>query len=141
MKVKDQEDFSYLVTFNSWGPFHIREIRPKDLYLAQVIRNENRSFMPLLVRLIQNPEILDTVPSRVFRSLTDWVVNNIFSESIFTVENWMELAFHLCKQRWDSSIDWLEEQPMSKIKLMIDINKKFAEEQESQMKKSARKKK
>lgn len=97
--------------------------------------------MPLLVRLIQNPEILEKVPSRVFRSLTEWTVNNIFSDSIFTVENWLELAFHLCKQRWDSSIDWLENQPMSKVKFMIEINKKFVEEQESQIKKSSKRKK
>jgi hypothetical protein len=127
-----------LVTFNSWGPFHIREIRPKDFYLAQILRNESRSFVPLLMRLIQNPETLDKTPSRVFRGLTNWVMDNIFSDSILTVENWMEISFHLCKQRWDSSVDWLENQPMSKIKLMIDIVKKHAEQQEADLKKSAR---
>lgn len=56
-----------------------------------------------------------------------------------SVENWLEIAFHLNKQRWDQSIDWLEAQPMSKIKTMIEINKKFADEQEAQVKKSSRK--
>lgn len=92
------------------------------------------------MRLIQNPEVFDIIPSRVFRSLTNWVMDNIFSDSILTVENWMEISFHLCKQRWDSSIDWLENQPMSKIRLMIDIVKKHGEQQEAELKKSARKK-
>lgn len=84
--------------------------------------------------------MLETIPARIFRSMVDWCVDNIFADSIMTVENWMEVAFHLCKQRWDSSIDWLEDQPMSKIKLMISINEKFAQQQEDQMKKARRKK-
>jgi hypothetical protein len=46
----------------------------------------------------------------------------------------------LCKQRWDQSLDWLEAQPISKILTMIQIVKNYAEEQEKQMKKSAKKK-
>ena len=56
-----------------------------------------------------------------------------------TVEQWMETAFHLCKQRWDSSIDWLETQPVPKILLMIDIVNKFVKEQEEEMKRASRK--
>lgn len=141
MIVEDMEDFSYLVTFNSWGPFHIREITPKDLYLAQILRNGEKGYFPLMVRLIKNPDVLERVPSRTFRVMSDWVLENILSESVLSVENWLEVAFHLCKQRWDQSIDWLEGQPMSKIKLMIDINKKFAQQQEDEMKKSAKKRK
>lgn len=97
--------------------------------------------MPLLKRLIQNLEILEVVPSYVFRSLTEWIMDNVFSDSILTVENWMEISFHLCKQRWDQSVDWLETQPMSKVKLMIDIVKKHGEQQEAELKKSSRRKK
>jgi hypothetical protein len=50
----------------------------------------------------------------------------------------MEISFHLCKQRWDQSMDWLETQPISKITLMIDILKQFAEKQEDEMKKASR---
>jgi hypothetical protein len=64
----------------------------------------------------------------------------LLNESIFSVESWLEVAFHLNKQRWDSGIDWLENQPMSKIKAMIEVNKKVAEQQESQIKKARRKK-
>lgn len=140
MTVVDLEDFSYKVTFNSYGPFHIREIKPKDLYLAQILRNEDKNYLPLMLRLIQNKEMLGLVPSRIFRLMTIWVMENVMSDSIMTVENWMEVAFHLCKQRWDSSIDWLENQPMSKIKLMVDINRKFAQQQEEDMKKASKRK-
>lgn len=57
-----------------------------------------------------------------------------------SVEAWLETAFHLCKQRWDSSIEWLEIQPVPKILLMVDIVNKFVKEQNDEMKKSARKK-
>ena len=57
-----------------------------------------------------------------------------------TVTSWLETAFHLQKQRWDDSIDWLEQQPMSKILLMTSVQGKFCEEQEREMKKSQRKK-
>lgn len=76
-----------------------------------------------------------------FRQLAKWISENVLDKTILTVENWLEVAYHLCKQRWDSSIDWLETQPMSKINLMIDIVKKHADEQEKGMKKSARGKK
>jgi hypothetical protein len=92
------------------------------------------------MRLILNPEILEVTPAYVFRALTNWVMDNIFSDSILTVENWLEVSFHLCKQRWDSSVDWLENQPMSKIHLMMNIVKKYGEQQEAEMKKSARRK-
>jgi hypothetical protein len=69
-----------------------------------------------------------------------WVSENILNENVLTVENWLEVAYHLCKQRWDSSVDWLEEQPMSKIQAMIQIVKNHAEEQEKEAKKSARRK-
>lgn len=68
------------------------------------------------------------------------MVSNLLDSKVLTVENWLELAFHLCKQRWDSSIDWLETQPMSKVFLMLDILKKHNEQQEDAMKKASRKK-
>jgi len=74
------------------------------------------------------------------RAMFKWVSENILNESVLTVENWLEVAYHLCKQRWDSSVDWLEEQPMSKIQAMIQIVKNHAEEQEKEAKKSARRK-
>jgi hypothetical protein len=75
------------------------------------------------------------------RKAVTWVAETLLDKTILSVENWLEVAYHLCKQRWDSSVDWLETQPMSKINAMIDVVKRHAEEQEKEMKKAARKKK
>ncbi len=91
-------------------------------------------------RLILNPEVLDKVSASETRAVMKWAVETLLDRTILTVENWLEIAYHLCKQRWDSSVDWLETQPMSKINTMIEIVKKHAEEQEKTMKKNARKK-
>jgi hypothetical protein len=85
--------------------------------------------------LIQNPEVLDYVTSSDTRRVFLWISKNLLTETILTVENWLEISFHLCKQRWDSSMDWLELQPMSKINAMISVMKNHAEEQEKAMKK------
>lgn len=66
---------------------------------------------------------------------------NLLDGTVYKVENWLELGFHLCKQRWDSTMDWLEEQPISKIQLMVQILKDHNEQQEREMKKAAKKKK
>ena len=72
------------------------------------------------------------------KKLLEWVISELLLEKIMTVENWLEASYHLCKQRWDSSIDWLEGQPISKILTMISIVNKHAEQQETQMKKASR---
>ncbi len=91
-------------------------------------------------RLLVNPNTLDEATSQQTRMVFKWAIENLLDKTILTVENWLEVAYHLCKQRWDSSIDWLETQPMSKINLMIDIIKRHNEEQEKEMKKNARRK-
>jgi hypothetical protein len=120
--------------------FHFREVAPKDFYLAQILRQADRSQLEMVERLLLNPETLDEATSQQTRMALKWVIENLLDKTILTVENWLEVAYHLCKQRWDSSIDWLETQPMSKINLMIDIIKRHNEEQEKEMKKNARKK-
>jgi len=90
--------------------------------------------------LLLNNEILDEATATEFRQVIKWVAEVLLNQNILTVENWMEVSYHLCKQRWDQSMDWLETQPMSKIQTMIEIVKKHAEEQEKQMKKNARRK-
>ena len=94
----------------------------------------------MVLRLLLNSEILDKVTISETRAVIQWMSTTLFEQNILTVENWLEIAYHLCKQRWDSSVDWLETQPMSKIQTMIQIVKNHAEEQEKEMKKSARKK-
>ena len=120
--------------------FHVREVKPKDFYYAQILRQQEENFIPLIQRLLLNPECLDLVTIAESRSVFKWVSETVLQQNVLTVENWLEVAFHLCKQRWDSSLDWLEEQPMSKIQTMIQIIKNHADEQEKAMKKSAKKK-
>jgi hypothetical protein len=138
--VEDVEDFTYLVQVPDGPIFHFREVTPKDFYLAQVLRQSERSQLEMVERLLVNPEVLDISTTTQTRVALKWVVDNLLDKTILTVENWLEVAYHLCKQRWDSSIDWLETQPMSKINLMIDIIKRHNEEQEKEMKKNARRK-
>ena len=122
------------------GPtLHFREVVPKDFYLAQILRQNEKSQMELILRLYLNPDTSDELTSTQFRQVIKWVGEALLDQTILTVENWMEVAYHLCKQRWDSSMDWLETQPMSKVQTMIEIVKKHAEDQAKEMKKNARK--
>ncbi len=121
--------------------FHFREVTPKDFYLAQVLRQAERSQLELVQRLLVDESILDEATAAQTRQAVKWACDTLLDKTILTLENWLEVAYHLCKQRWDSSIEWLETQPMSKINLMIEIVKKHADEQEKEMKKNARKKK
>ena len=84
--------------------------------------------------------MLDEATSTQTRQAVHWAVETLLDKSILSVENWLEVAFHLCKQRWDQSVDWLEGQPMSKINAMLSIVKHHAEEQEKMMKKKGKKK-
>jgi len=93
----------------------------------------------LILRLLVEDTVLDRASISETRAVFKWVVENVLEANIFSVENWLEVSYHLCKQRWDSSVDWLEDQPMSKIQTMIQIVKNHAEEQEKAMKKSSRK--
>jgi hypothetical protein len=138
--VEDREDFTYLVTVPNGPTFHFREITPKDFYLAQVLRQSERSQLELVERLLVSDYVLDEATASQTRQAIKWAIETLLDKTILTLENWLEVAYHLCKQRWDNSIEWLETQPMSKINLMIDIVKKHADEQEKAMKKNARKK-
>jgi hypothetical protein len=129
------------VTIPNGPTFHFREITPKDFYLAQVLRQSERSQLELVQRLLVDESTLDEATASQTRQAVKWACETLLDKTILTLENWLEVAYHLCKQRWDASIEWLETQPMSKINLMIDIVKKHAEEQEKEMKKNARKKK
>lgn len=86
-------------------------------------------------------EEIDKIPIVYFQPLFEWVSKEILEERVMTVEQWLSLAFHLCKQRWDQSIDWLENQPVSKILLMLKIQSEFVEKEKEEMKRSSRRKK
>ena len=96
----------------------------------------------LLLALLtdENEAVLDKIPKSCLAPLFHWMGKELLEERVMKVDAWLEMAFHLCKQRWDDSIDWLETQPMSKILLMARLQGKFNEQQNREMKKSARKK-
>jgi hypothetical protein len=124
------------------GPtFHFREITPKDFYLAQILRQSERNQIEIFIRLLLNPEALDQATASQTRAVFKWAGDTLLDKTILTVENWLEVAFGLCKQRWGPAVDWLESQPMSKVNAMIDVVKRHADEQEKEMKKAARRKK
>ena len=129
---------------NGKGPAHFRDITPKDFYFVQILRNEdpddNFLASKILSRLVLDEEALENFTISETRNLFSWAMENLLSEKIMTLENWLTTAFHLCKQRWDSSIDWLESQPVPKVLLMIDIVNAHVKAQEAEMKKAARKK-
>ena len=127
-----------MVFVDDHPPVHFRELCPKDFYLAQILRDKEGSILLLLDRLTLEDSALDNFSTKQARKLLNWVAEELLSEKIMTVENWLEASYHLCKQRWDSSVDWLETQPISKILTMISIVNKHVEQQEAQMKKSAR---
>jgi len=137
--VEDVEDFTYFVGYDSVPRFHFREVTPKDFYFAQILRASERTMFELAERLLLNPEVLDEVSASKTRGVLNWVGETLLTEKILTVENWLEIAYHLCKQRWDSSVDWLETQPMSKIQAMIQVVDRHVSNQEKAMKKSGRK--
>ena len=110
---------------------HFREICPKDFYFAQLLRNEEESMLPLLLRVLANPEELDNWTISQAKAALEWASEEIITEKILSVENWLTTAFHLCKQRWGPEIDWLETQPMSKVLTMVNILEDFAKAQNS----------
>ena len=93
----------------------------------------------VVLLLDEEEDALDNIPGSAIAPLMPWAMKELIEERIMTIEQWLEMAFHLCKQRWDDSIEWLETQPMSKILLMARVQNKFNEEQNREMKKSSRK--
>ena len=115
---------------------------PKDFYFIQVLRNAGSSDKDLafaiLSRLLLEEENLDSLSIHETQKTFEWAMENLLSEKVMPVESWLETAFHLCKQRWDESIEWMENQPVPKILLMIDIVNRHVKEQEAAMKKASR---
>jgi len=96
----------------------------------------------LILRLGElEEEDLCLIRGKYVKPLAEWMGPNLLNDRVMKVEQWLEMAFHLCKQRWDDSIEWLEDQPVSKILLMAKILSTFADKQNNEMKKAARRKK
>ena len=124
----------------------MREVCPKDFYWFAVVENdyghlsEGAKTLLILQMLTEaSEEDLMKIPSRCLQPLLWWMNKNLLEERVMKLQDWLSTAFHLQKQRWDESIDWLEQQPMSKILLMIDIQTKFGEEQDRKAKQASKK--
>lgn len=122
-----------------------RELTPKDFYFFSLISNDypDISQTLLLLLIIQrlaglSEQDLFLIPARHIRSLSDWIGPTLLEEKVMKVDQWLEMAFHLCKQRWDASVEWLESQPVSKILLMADILSKFVDKQNEEIKRAGR---
>ena len=88
----------------------------------------------------EDSEQFHIIPQSSIAPLLDWMVKELLTEKVMKVDQWLEMAFHLCKQRWDDSVEWLEVQPMTKILLMSRIVSKFVAEQNREMKSASRRK-
>ncbi len=143
-----REDFSYDVTLTNGATLTIRELKPKDFYFFSLIENDypditsNHLVILLIMRLggLTEEDLL-MIPSRYVQPIANWLGPNILDEKVMKLDQWLEMAFHFCKQRWDSSIEWLEEQPVSKILLMAKILSDFVTKQNEETKRAARKRK
>lgn len=85
-------------------------------------------------------DILEQVPKRHIAALSWWISREILTEKVMKLEEWFKTSFHLCKQRFDGSMEWMEQQPVPKIMLMIKTVSQFNKEQEREMRKSRSKK-
>jgi hypothetical protein len=132
-----------MVWVNDKGPIHFRDLTPKDFYFIQILKNADtpdaKMAIQILSRLILDPDSLHCLSLFETRRTFDWALENLLASKIMTIESWLQTAFHLCKQRWDASVDWLEAQPVPKVLLMIEIVNQHVKAQEAEMKKAAKK--
>ena len=126
----------------------MREVCPRDFYWFSLVENDYPDLEPGLFNLLllliltdsdEDNHQLDLIPVQCLAPLSSWVMKELVSERIMKVEQWLEMSFHLCKQRWDDTTEWLESQPMSKILLMSRVVSKFVAEQNREMKKGSKK--
>lgn len=124
----------------------LRELCPKDFYWFATVENDFPDLSPsvtglltLLLLLDGREEDFELIPKRVVSALSWWIGPNLLNEKLMKLDQWYEVAFHLCKQRFDMTMDWMEDQPVPKILLMIQILTKHAKEQEREMRKARRK--
>lgn len=89
--------------------------------------------------LDEDESVLAQIPKSHVAPIAWWIGNEILPEKVMKLEDWFELSFHLCKQRFDITMDWFENQPVPKLLLMSRTATKFAEKQNREMKKASRK--
>jgi hypothetical protein len=133
------------VTLADGTTLMIRELKPKDYYFFNLINNDypditaQHLILLILMRLTGlNENGLHIIRARYIPALTDWAGTALLEEKVMKLEQWFELSFHMCKQRWDSSIEWLEEQPIPKILAMAQIMSSYSERMVEENKRAMR---
>jgi hypothetical protein len=119
---------------------------PRDFYWFALLENEFSDASPVVTNLqtlaiLMGGDETDLlhVPKSAIAPLLWWMSKNLLEEKVMKLDQWYETAFHLCKQRFDTTMDWMETQPISKILLMVQVITKYAKEQEREMRKARRK--
>lgn len=135
------------MTVDGYSTHIVREVCPRDFYWFALLENDYPDIHPIVSNLLTLAVLLDGdeedlmyIPKSSVSALMWWVSENLLQEKIMKLDQWYETAFHLCKQRFDVTLDWMESQPMSKILLMTQVLTKHAKEQEREMRKARRKK-
>lgn len=123
--VESLEDYSTLLSIDERKPLHVRELTPKDFYLAASLQDREESLLSLIIELIINPNILEFYSIAETRLFIQWLTKNEIEGRIMEVSSWLDLALYLNKGKWDDSIDWLEKQPFSKIMIFADASNKY----------------
>lgn len=97
----------------------------------------------ILMILIKSPsqkqEFIYNLDKKDWVCLAKWVSEFILKDKTMKVEDWIKTSFYLMKERWDSSMDWLEKQPTSKIMYMIKVSKDHSDTVKNSFKNSGRK--
>lgn len=119
---------------------------PKDFYWFALLENDFPDANPVvsnlqtLAILLEGDETdLLYIPKKDIAPLLWWMSKNLLDEKVMKLDQWYETSFHLCKQRFDETLEWMETLPISKILLMTQVVTKFAKEQEREMRKAKRK--
>lgn len=93
----------------------------------------------LLLDLSEDDPDIISIPKNKLAALYWWISNEMLEGKVMKVEQWYKLSFHLCKQRFDNTMEWFEQQPISKIMLMATVMSDYADEQNKEMKRASRK--
>ena len=147
MRALARADFHFEVTVDGETTYLIRDVIPKDFYWFQLCENDFPDLDPTLNFLLllcmfldQDETVLEQIPKNHIAPLSWWIGTEILNEKVMKLDDWYKMSFHLCKQRFDSTMEWLEEQPVPKILLMVNTLTGFNKEQEREMRKARRKK-
>ena len=149
MTALSRADFKYEVTVDNEVTLILREVCPRDFYWFALVENDFPDLDPrhlyllimvLLTDASDDDHQLDLVPGKCLSPLIWWIQKNLIEEKVMSLDCWRTSAYHLSKQRWDDSVEWMEHQPMSKVLLMMNIHRKYVDDYNKEMKRASRKK-